>query len=297
MPLFSYFHSVWCPNQLGTRQAESPACSHSCGWQLDGPPLAVASSHPFTSVLSNARHLPLLVPRGLNTLLFKRSQLSLLQLLKSCRGFLFWRAQSAGPQSHQPASSRFSWPNMGRKNPAWALLYFQVPMELVCLIKALNPQPIEGKESIWWCVHLYLWFSDRQHGDNILLVMPWLVTAAYSRDVLSIFILGEPGLAANVSHHFFMVDNIPEATDKMERFKEQPFETQTWKRSSVQLRCVADVSLSPGYNAGSKTTWAFRRCPRKMFTCWLYVHERSTWCGNPFVTQYSKHFLRRKVGK
>lgn len=143
MPLFSYFHSVWCPNQLGTRQAESPACSHSCGWQLDGPPLAVASSHPFTSALSNARHLPLLVPRGLNTLLFKRSQLLLLQLLKSCRGFLFWRAQSAGPQSHQPASSRFSWPNMGRKNPAWALLYFQVPMELVCLIKALNPQPIE----------------------------------------------------------------------------------------------------------------------------------------------------------
>lgn len=57
--------------------------------------------------------------------------------------------------------------------------------------------------------------------------MPWLVTAAYSRDVLSIFILGEPGLAANVSHHFFMVDNIPEATDKMEQFKEQPFETQT----------------------------------------------------------------------
>lgn len=57
--------------------------------------------------------------------------------------------------------------------------------------------------------------------------MPWLVTAAYSRDVLSIFILGEPGLAANVSHNFFMVDNIPEATDKMERFKEQPFETQT----------------------------------------------------------------------
>lgn len=123
--------------------------------------------------------------------------------------------------------------NMGRKSPAWALLYFQVPVELVCLIKASNPQPIEGKESIWWCVHLYLWFSDRQHGDNILLVMPWLVTAACSQYVLSIFSLGEPGLAANVSHHFFMVDNIPEATDKMEWFKEQTFETQTWKRSSV----------------------------------------------------------------